>query len=328
MTLFRSRRTGSAVRPAPRTDGAPRFENGPDSEHRSPAAAGAPPRQRDTGVTLIEIVVSILLLGVAGAGVLTALVTSTAGSARHREVSTATAWLQSAADHLEITPMTSCGTAASVATAYQNEVRTNVGNSDAWPSGAISVTGVTFWDGAAFAAACSPDVQLVRLRVASPNGKITQTLDVVKGKPYTELTTPPVVAGNPLPVCGLVSVTLSGRTSNLAVINGVLQVPLKKPSSTKRSNLKDHRLQVVVVTSGTCVSVLRMSSVYSPTAKVKYRTVGLTLLKGTTNTYVGSWGHPGDMYVTGPLDVFIEEHGPETKLWEKVLNGTAQVNFI
>ena len=289
--------------------------------------------RKDSGFSLVEIVVSITLLGVASGSVLVSLVTSTAGSARHRELSTATAWLQSTTDQLEVSPMAVCGTSATVAATYQDDVRANVPNSDGWPSSAISVTGVKFWDGTAFGTTCYDDLQLVSLRVASPNGKVTQTLDFVKGNPYAELSVLPTDV-DPYSSCAFGTWTWSSKkTGAVTLVGGKPKVSLKKPSATKPSKVVDDHITITVHVTGTCNGKLRLRYQWphlNKNGSLKHyhtRRINLKLVKGGDGlTYVGKLGHHGDKYISPTtVDVFLEQGRTKSKTWGVV--GTMQVVF-
>ena len=298
-------------------------------------------RGGDSGFTLVEVIVSITLLGVAAGSVLASLASSTTGSARHRELSTATAWLQSATDYLEVSPMEVCGTSASVAAVYQSDIRDDladpddafVANSDGWASTAISVTGVKFWDGSAFGTTCYDDLQLVTLRVASPNGKVTQTLDFVKGTPYADLTNLPDET-DAYSSCAFSSWTwTSQKTGVVSVVGGKPKVALKKPSATKQSKVIDDHITITVKVTGNCNGKLRLRYQWPHLNKngtLKHyhtRRINLKLVKGGDGkTYVGKLGHHGDKFLSPTtIDVFLEQGRTRSKTWAIV--GTAQVIF-
>ncbi len=100
-------------------------------------------RRRDRGTTLIEVLVSIVLLGIAGVAVLTALRVSIIGATTHDEVAQNQAVLTEAADlmtdtepeRVVYTPCTGGTTAA-----YQSAI-----DAQFPPAGTIAVS-VRYWD--------------------------------------------------------------------------------------------------------------------------------------------------------------------------------------
>jgi len=288
--------------------------------------SGNPRRaKRDGGFSLIEIVVSVTLLGVASASILAALGASTHGSARHREVATATAWLQSAADELETELVTNCG--GDALTDYTTTVKT-VANSDNWNPNFITVTDVKWWNGSSFGTTCYDDVQLVSLRVASPNGKVTQTLDVVKGNPYTELSVLPADV-DPYSSCTMFSWTWSSRKSGaVSTSGGVTTLKLKKPSTTKQSKVIDDHITITVKTTGTCSGKLRLYYQwphYNKNGTLKHyhtRRINLKLVRGTTDTWVGKFGHHGDKYYANQtIDISVQQGRKKSKTWGTIISG-------
>lgn len=162
--------------------------------------------RRDRGVTFIEILVAIVLLGTVGIGVLTAMRASVIGTRIERDHARAFQWLQSADGVLQGTDRVGCGdydpdihypTYSSaeewVRLQYQNTIRSEVVNPPGWEDSQISVApSVMVWDGTQYwdpydplaPAECFDDVdrflQLVTLEVASPDGDIIETIQVVK----------------------------------------------------------------------------------------------------------------------------------------------------
>jgi len=142
--------------------------------HRRPA--------RDDGSSLVELLVSIVLLGVVATGLFGALVASVRGAATHQELSTMNAALNSSAELVSgpATPYVSCSsTAPSPMEAYQAAL---AGLGAGAPLTA-AVQSVDTWDGTRFVTACpavgSRTLQLVHLRVTSAKG-LTRDLEITK----------------------------------------------------------------------------------------------------------------------------------------------------
>lgn len=152
----------------------------------------APPARRagDSGFTLVELLVAIVLLGTAAAAGLVTLRTSISASATNRDHANAHAWLQTASDVLYGSAREDCGTTSAsresaVTAAYQTIVR-QTSNPRGWPATNISVTQVRFWDGrSTYQSVCYDDyginLQLITLQVTNPDGRIVESVQIVKG---------------------------------------------------------------------------------------------------------------------------------------------------
>src|SRR5688500_2883712 len=133
---------------------------------RGPAAGTTrPTRARDAGMSLVEITVAVVVLAVTAAGILQAMISGIGGSARHRDHATATAWLHSAADYLEIAHVKVCGT-EDVADAYRDDLRENVVPSDPWDEGLLEVTGDQYWYVSSFGSTCYDVMKLIGHHIA------------------------------------------------------------------------------------------------------------------------------------------------------------------
>jgi prepilin-type N-terminal cleavage/methylation domain-containing protein len=158
----------------------------------------APRPRRDTGFTLIEILIALVLLGGVIAGSMAALRATTIGGSIHRDHSRAHAWLQSASDMLYAAPKEYCNTidadkgALAVWTKYDAVVK-GVTNPPEWNEWQIQVVPpVKFWNSANldadpdkeyyFGSDCDPSLtlQLIELRVVSPSGRIIENVEIVK----------------------------------------------------------------------------------------------------------------------------------------------------
>ena len=158
----------------------------------------APRPRRDTGFTLIEILIALVLLGGVIAGSMAALRATTIGGSIHRDHSRAHAWLQSASDMLYAAPKEYCNTTdadkgqSKVLAKYDLVVK-GVANPPEWNDWQIRVVPtVKFWNSANldadpdkeyyFGADCDPNLtlQLIQLEVKSPSGRIIESVEIVK----------------------------------------------------------------------------------------------------------------------------------------------------
>ncbi|MFP5489787.1 MAG: type II secretion system protein [Acidimicrobiia bacterium] len=162
-------------------------------------------RGRDRGVTLIEILVTVVLMGIGVSAILVALRTTTAASAVDEEHAVAFTWLQAASDEIYRTPRTSCyglvNASEEIRAIYAAAIQPpNVPAPDSWPSpgsASITVTGVQFLGRPSFDTPYEwgetycfegPDydeaeqyTQRVTIQVTTPRG-MTKTLQMVKGQ--------------------------------------------------------------------------------------------------------------------------------------------------
>jgi type II secretory pathway pseudopilin PulG len=141
---------------------------------------------RDAGETLVELLVTVVILGVATAGLSGALLAVGKVSQMHRQQVLAQAAVRAWAEQVSVvTTYTSCAPA----TAFPVP-------SPALPTGfTATVTSVRYWDGALFATTCTADtgIQRVALRVTAPNGlspAIIASVTVTVRKPCVPTATP------------------------------------------------------------------------------------------------------------------------------------------
>lgn len=146
--------------------------------------------RRDEGSTYVEILVSIVLIGMVVSAILVTLRTSIGASSLNRDHANAHAWLQSASDLLYGYEREDCGTAllsreAALRDTYEAVAR-DADNPEGWLDDRLSVVQpVLFWDGDVYQTVCRDDdglnLQLVTLEVRAPDGRIVESVQVVKG---------------------------------------------------------------------------------------------------------------------------------------------------
>jgi Tfp pilus assembly protein PilE len=139
---------------------------------------------RDRGETLIELLMTVMILGTAVIAVIGALAVAIRVSDQHRKEATAGAAVRDFAEVLEReVAKTPTGYQACATTTYYKAMYTTA------PAGySPDVVGVKVWSGTAFVAIASPctndhGVQLVSLRVSTDGGRISESLDVVLRRP-------------------------------------------------------------------------------------------------------------------------------------------------
>jgi type II secretory pathway pseudopilin PulG len=153
----------------------------------------------DDGLTLVEILVSIVLIGTAVVAMLGALRASILGGTVHRDHSNAHAWLQSASDVVYAAPKEDCSTVE--ADGGKNRIRLKyqatvdpVENPETWANSQIKIIDVQFWDATdtdgdgvveyRFGTVCQDTINLalqkITLQVTSPNGRIIEQVELIK----------------------------------------------------------------------------------------------------------------------------------------------------
>ena len=136
------------------------------------------PDRADAGETLIEILLTVVILGIAVAAISGALLTANKASTMHRQQALAQNALRVWAEQISAEAYVDCATAASFAAP-----------SPALPAGlTATVASVQYWTGSAFAGTCGSDagIQRVTLRVTAANGlspALSDTVAVVVRKP-------------------------------------------------------------------------------------------------------------------------------------------------
>ena len=136
-------------------------------------------RRDESGLTLIECLVTVVIMGLAFVALLGGLGTSIFASDIHRKQATAETVLRTFAEHVKTETYVPCATTASYGTTFASE------------SGyTASVTAVEWWNatsGAFDATACTtatdPGLHRVTLRVKSSDDRATETVQIAKREP-------------------------------------------------------------------------------------------------------------------------------------------------
>jgi Tfp pilus assembly protein PilV len=161
----------------------------------------------DSGVTLIEIIIAIVLMGTVIVGTMSLLTTTIGATSTNRDHSNAHAWLQTASDMLyarepiycvgvdasnnPLTPAQIDAQRASIIAAYQATVQSTE-NPEDWPDGNIQVVDLLFWhygrnvttngvDEGWYHDRCTTRLELIKLRVRNPAGDIIEEVEVIIG---------------------------------------------------------------------------------------------------------------------------------------------------
>lgn len=136
----------------------------------------------ERGESLVEIMVAVVILGIAAVAMLSGLWMSVKASDQNRGEATGGAYVRSFAEaiqnHIDTTGYAACGSAAS---AYQAVTVPNL------PSGYTkAVANVQSWTGSAWGACTADGIQRVQLTVTSDGDtthRVTESLTVVLRKP-------------------------------------------------------------------------------------------------------------------------------------------------
>jgi prepilin-type N-terminal cleavage/methylation domain-containing protein len=134
----------------------------------------------EAGVTLVELIITVAIVGVAITAILLGMITSIKASALHRKEATADTVLRDAAEAV-VDPQQIYQNCASLGSYSLTSVP--------FPSGySVSVTAIQFWkkdNPATFSSTCpnpDPGLQLVTIVARSADGQATETLTVAKRK--------------------------------------------------------------------------------------------------------------------------------------------------
>ena len=137
-----------------------------------------PPAARDGGESLIELLVTVVILGISTAGLSAGLLSVGQASTMQRQQVLAQNALRSWAEQISAGTYTACAAAGAFSAP-----------SPALPSGlTATVRTVEYWNGTSFASSCGTDsgIQQVTLRITAQNGlspALNQDVAVVVRKP-------------------------------------------------------------------------------------------------------------------------------------------------
>ena len=172
----------------------------PEAERDVVGRTDPQPPAHDHGFSLVEILVSVVLLGMTVTAVMTTARVSIVASVTDRDHATSYTWLQAASDEIYLAPRVPCTSGVAAATASYDAAAKVVDRPPAWDStsATIDVINVEFlgkatadadfewsdahcFEGTGYAN--SPlYTQRVTLQVTSPDGTIIETLEMVKSE--------------------------------------------------------------------------------------------------------------------------------------------------
>ena len=178
-------------------------EGGADRDPRSPGGEG--PRRlgatRDRGVSMIEVLISIVLIGTVIGATLTTLQVTILASGTDRDHSNAHAWLQTAADVLYARTLEPCDPAGRQLRAdppreatYEATLQ-QTANPEGWPDTNIEIYDLQFWhinidpvtkfteEGwGDLCDASDTNLQRIGIEVRSEGGEIVEQVEVIIGE--------------------------------------------------------------------------------------------------------------------------------------------------
>jgi type II secretory pathway pseudopilin PulG len=132
----------------------------------------------ERGDTLVEVLIAIAVVGISSTALLAGLATAINLSGTHRGQANADVVLVSAADSVKNQTYVAC---PSVSTASYNPTQ-GVSLPAGWSNSNLTISTVKGWNGSAFVACPATDgkLQLVTITATTPDGRSTESVDVVK----------------------------------------------------------------------------------------------------------------------------------------------------
>lgn len=161
------------------------------------------PRAPDRGTTFVELLVAIVLIGTAVVAILAALRTTIIGTVVERDHARAQQWLQAAVGAVgeaDYVPCDDPGTFANAQLHMRNDYSGAIADTTEPPPGwsdsqLVIVAPIKVWDGNTYwdpADTSDPDdcfqaegfsLQLITIQVTDPDGKLLESVQVVKSDP-------------------------------------------------------------------------------------------------------------------------------------------------
>src|SRR5262245_42570993 len=124
----------------------------------------SPTSRVDSGVTFIELLVAIVLIGTAVVGMAAAVRATVIGSRLERDHSRAQVWLQSSMETLDALPRVGCDPVGTppvtpdVRGSYENSIRAVASAIPGWNANVqLSVASVSYWNGTTYQSTCADD---------------------------------------------------------------------------------------------------------------------------------------------------------------------------
>jgi Tfp pilus assembly protein PilV len=139
----------------------------------------------DAGETLIEIMISVVILATVMVAVLGGMGSTHAAGGTHRRQAEATALLLASAERLKSPAEVDYVTCATSATpTYATAAAASSLPAGSVVSGsAVSITSVTYWNGSTFTSTCNdatPRLRLQQITLTASASKVSETITIIK----------------------------------------------------------------------------------------------------------------------------------------------------
>ena len=138
----------------------------------------------DEGFTLVEVLVAIVILGIAFVSLLGALRMSIFGSDSHKQQSQVESVIGTAAENVKAATRVACAAPSDYLGAAQAAATTTP---PGWAASTVQITGIQYWDGTTYGSTCYDDaahnflnLQLITIQVTNPGTRADQTISFVK----------------------------------------------------------------------------------------------------------------------------------------------------